>query len=61
MVTIVLQNGVTMAKLWPLLSHHKYFMNCLICTMQVVIMLYTEDLLCAILLGLHKSAVIWEN
>ena len=37
------------------------FLNCLFCTTQVVIMLYTEDLVCIIMLRFHKSVLIWEN
>ena len=36
--------GVSMAKLWPLLSHCKYFMKCVFAkSFYIFIMLYTED------------------
>ena len=46
----VLQIGVTMARLWPLLSHRKFFMK-----YQVLQCFILKILVCVIMSGFRKS------
>ena len=46
-----LQNGVSMAKLQPLLNHCKFFMKCIFCTNCIIL----QTFVCAIMSGFRKS------